>query len=366
MIKKNLYFLGLCLFASFTLSHQALGKAKINDISFEAKKKLVIYYQGEIKTQPMVEIKDKIVQVVIEGTNIWPKIDKVIEISSDSKIILSAYQFDQSTARIRATFPAHLKFNKDNINTILEEGKITVEINPYVVKNKTTTAPTFVSKEDSLVRGATETMAESKKETIVTEEKIESFLVEKENKIVPKAKQASVQKTSFSLAPFILKFLAFIGAMLALVYICLNIFKKGIGKKTGLGILASPDSLTVLKTTYLGPKRSLMMVRAHQQVFLIASSEAGVQFISEIKDVPGIIKEGEKELAGNNFDIGLNAEENMEKNFNLKEDITQSIIGDSMVKDFSEGVKNLAGNIKESVKLSDHIRKKVKGLRQLQ
>ena len=47
------------------------------------------------------------------------------------------------------------------------------------------------------------------------------------------------------------------------------------------------------------------MVKAHKQVFLISNSERGMQLISEIQDVNGLIKTGELELTGSNFQTNL-------------------------------------------------------------
>ncbi len=136
--------------------------------------------------------------------------------------------------------------------------------------------------------------------------------------------------------------------------------KKGFIKKGKLGFLNKTDQIQVVSQTYIAPKKSLMMVKAHNQVFLVSNTEAGIHPISEIRDVAGYLKEGERKIAGDNFDDNLNvaeiSKESMDK-VKLKEDITQSNKQSSL----SDYMK-----MKDKVKFSDQIRKKAKSLKPLQ
>src|SRR5690606_33110515 len=89
--------------------------------------------------------------------------------------------------------------------------------------------------------------------------------------------------------------------------------------KGKLGFLNSTKTVEVLSTTFVGPKRNVMLIRAHDQVFLVGSSENGLQLISEIKNPSGLMKEGERALAGDNFDTQLS--KSPEKEFRLKDTI---------------------------------------------
>ncbi len=127
-------------------------------------------------------------------------------------------------------------------------------------------------------------------------------------------------KSEFSILGYVGKFVAFLSIMLAGFYGVLQLFKKGIIKKSNLGFLNSTKLVEVLSTTHIAPKKSLLMVRAHKQVFLISSSETGVSLVSELKDVAGLMKEGEKKISGSNFDSNLDFASKENKNFNLKKD----------------------------------------------
>ncbi len=73
----------------------------------------------------------------------------------------------------------------------------------------------------------------------------------------------------------------------------------------------------------MSPKRTLMVIRAHKQIFLVANSESGFTFLSEMKDTTGLIKEGEKFVTGSNFDSNLSDADSFESDvLRLKENIS--------------------------------------------
>lgn len=139
---------------------------------------------------------------------------------------------------------------------------------------------------------------------------------------VPKAPGAD----SFSFAGYAAKFTLFLGLVLGLFYGVVQVLKKGVFNKGKLGFLNNGKMIEVLSTTYIAPKKSLMIVKAHKQLFLVANSETGLQFLAEMKDTSGIIKEGEKVITGTNFDLSmLSAEANTEESkVTLKENIMES------------------------------------------
>jgi flagellar biogenesis protein FliO len=135
-----------------------------------------------------------------------------------------------------------------------------------------------------------------------------------------------VATNSFSFAGYAAKFTIFLALVLGLFYGVVQILKKGVFNKGKLGFLNNGKMIEVISTTYVAPKKSLMIVKAHKQLFLVANSETGLQFLAEMKDTTGIIKEGEKSITGTNFDLNmLNAEANEETStITLKENIMES------------------------------------------
>ena len=94
-----------------------------------------------------------------------------------------------------------------------------------------------------------------------------------------------------------------------------------------------------------------MLVKVHKQVLLLSNSERGVEFLTEISDLSGIMKEGEKNITGNNFDTNLDKAE-IEKNLDQKVSLKDK--------------NNLNTSKNEKVKFSDQIKNKIKELKPLQ
>ncbi|RPJ69595.1 MAG: hypothetical protein EHM20_16265, partial [Alphaproteobacteria bacterium] len=194
----------------------------------------------------------------------------------------------------------------------------------------------------------------------------------------PSFNKESSPKSNFSLTSYIGKFVAFLSLMVLGFYGVLTLFKKGIIKKGKLGFLHSTKLVEVLSTTHVAPKRTLMMVKAHKQVFLISSFEGGMQLISEINDVAGLIKTGEEEVTGSNFDTNLYSAAKKEKEFKLKEvNISENYSLDDMLNDNNEGVgvdktethalKSIEkAPVKDQVRFSDQIKTKLKHMKQIQ
>ena len=172
-----------------------------------------------------------------------------------------------------------------------------------------------------------------------------------------RATQAAPKRSDgFSIAGYAGKFLAFLGIVLLFFWGAVQLMKKGFLSKGKLGFLNGSSLVSVLSTTYVGPKRQLLLVKAHHQVFLVAASESGFEFLSEVRDVPGLVKEGEKHITGNNFDDDARAADAAPaaEAVKLKEDIYQS------------APEEKTGPAKDIARFSDELKKKVKNLKALQ
>lgn len=177
---------------------------------------------------------------------------------------------------------------------------------------------------------------------------------------VPKASQSS---DNFSFAGYAAKFAIFLAVVLGLFYGVVQLLKKGVFNKGKLGFLNNTKMIEVLSTTYIAPKRSLMIVKAHKQIFLVANSESGLTFLSEMTDTSGLIKEGEKFVTGTNFDLNLGSVENTSEAdalIKLKENIMES----TPVTE-EKGLSKIAV-AKDIVKFSDELKKKAKKLKPIE
>ncbi len=82
-----------------------------------------------------------------------------------------------------------------------------------------------------------------------------------------------------------------------------------------------------------------------------------MSFIAEVKDVPGLVKEGERAITGTNFDDNAETAKNAAPSteMRVKEDIYQSI-----------AIEEKGSVQKDIVRFSDELKKKVKNLKSLQ
>lgn len=165
----------------------------------------------------------------------------------------------------------------------------------------------------------------------------------------------------FSFAGYAVKFAVFLAMVLGLFYGIVQLLKKGVFNRGKLGFLNNGQMIQVLSTTYVGPKRALLVVKAHKQIFLVANSENGIQFLSEMTDTTGLIKEGEKIVTGTNFDLNLGTAETTttEETFKLKENINESTPLPE-----EKGIQALSA--KDIVKFSDELKKKAKKLKPIE
>lgn len=189
--------------------------------------------------------------------------------------------------------------------------------------------------------------------------KIETKIPTK-NSNVPKAGSSS---NNFSFAGYAAKFTLFLALVLGLFYGVVQLLKKGVFNRGKLGFLNNTKLIEVLSTTYIAPKRSLMIVKAHKQIFLVANSETGLTFLSEMTDTSGLMKEGERHVTGTNFDLNLGTAEKTEESemlVKLKENIMESA-------PFKEETSlSKIAIAKDIVKFSDELKKKAKKLKPIE
>lgn len=177
----------------------------------------------------------------------------------------------------------------------------------------------------------------------------------------PAAEVTAPKNDNFSFAGYAVKFAVFLAMVLGLFYGVVQLLKKGVFSRGKLGFLNNSQMIQVLSTTYVAPKRSLMVVKAHNQIFLVSNSENGLQFLSEMTDTTGLIKEGEKFVTGSNFDLNLGSAETTtnESSFKIKENINESAPEPE-----AKGIAALTA--KDIVKFSDELKKKAKKLKPIE
>jgi flagellar biogenesis protein FliO len=374
----------LVLLISFTLlaATNAFAKSKVRAIEYKADRNqqgtLVIDLKGPLSATPELLVKDNMIQISVPDSFVWPKIEKKISVKKDFDATVLAYQFNKGTVRIRTMLPFSLKGKEAGVNVTLRDRQIVVNFpkGATIVKaTKTKPSKSVMAYDESYLEELLKNKKTMQKEygselapagntaneasRIVKADQVKMALSAQDKK--PEA----TAKSSFSVMSYVGKFVAFLGVVLLLFYGVVTLMRKGVMKKGKLGFLNNQKMVEVLSTTYVAPKKSVMMVRAHNQVFLVGSSDAGLQPLGEISDVSGLLKDGEKKVAGNNFDTSLFDADSGNKEFKLKD------MSEAKPEESTDGNPSLAAllaenTIEEKVKLSDQIKNKVKNLKSFQ
>ncbi|MEI8347073.1 MAG: flagellar biosynthetic protein FliO [Pseudomonadota bacterium] len=351
-------------------------RTKITDLQYQTngpeQGMVAIKVEGQAKTPELFIKDDTIIQVTFKDAVVWPKIEKKISVGEKPfDTTLTAFQFNQQEVRFRAFLPYSLKGMEGKVTVTMKDNNTIQVIFPR--KNVDTVAVTAIAppstKSDANKYDETflENLLKDKKEidsnnnTVNTSNKNKKAIKDQVKSSFAGLEKKAGEASQFSLIPYVSKFVGFLALVLLLFYGVVVIIKKAMARRGKLGLLKDMESVAVLSTTYLGPKKSLMVVKAHQQVFLLGTSETGIHFLSEIRDVPSAFKDTEKGISGNNFDISLAQATVNDRPVTMKE--TPASNEPNGGKSLSEF---LSTNNVDKVKISQQIKNKVKSLKPLQ
>lgn len=340
---------------SLLLTLNAFAGVEVTSLSWSKNKTqalLKISFTDKLKVTPSWDYRSNSLEVFIPEAMISADFGK----NSIDGIKLK-HLLNKKGLLLKAIFPKGTIFQKESTSLRIDANSIELMANYPVLGKKIEVAQKLPVKKVSAKKIVDEQSEKKITKEILNEDYLNELsasqsIVEKAD--ASKTSTASViKKNDFSLVGYAGKFVVFLGVVLLIFYGVVQMMKKGALGKGKLGFLNGNQLVEVLSTTYLAPKKSLLLVRAHKQVFLISSSDGGVQFLSEVEGTADILKEGEKIIAGNNFDTDLDTEDKSEENkvkVKLKENIYES----------KEQPK------KEVVKFTDELKKKVKSLKPLQ
>ena len=376
---------GLIVFA-LSLPTVALSGVKVTslDLTTNATSGFVkITLDGRTNDLPDIKVTGRMIEVTLakaDGFNSISKNIKGTQLSADSiggkAIIKAVMPYD---------IPANsvdVSFKNSNIEVVFPRAKPVVE--KKVAADGTVLAPSEIKKTPSTdLKVSKDALNEDYLDKLMNDENApkpavvvlakadevsvkQAALAQVETKLPVKNEnvpKASTSSDNFSFAGYAAKFTMFLALVLGLFYGVVQLLKKGLFSKGKLGFLNSTKMIEVLSTTYIAPKRSLMIVKAHKQIFLVANSESGFTFLSEMTDTSGLMKEGEKFITGSNFDTNLGNEEDKEEEemlVKLKENIMESTPHKQ-----EKGLSKIAV-AKDIVKFSDELKKKAKKLKPIE
>lgn len=389
-MNRKFYLIALATLASFS----ALAGVKVTSLGLKTEGPngfVNVSIEGISKELPDIKVYGRTIEVTFSGAEPFSAIHKTV-----SGAILSANVLN-GKAVVKAILPYEINAEKVNLggnNNLVEVAFPRGTASPMTVNNKATTPAVAAIMVKPTLKAETKTQGANAVSKVSKDHLNEDYLnnlMKEDSKTaardtdIPKevkndeikVKQASAVNVNtdtkannnlpskvtdnFSFAGYAAKFSIFLALVLGLFYGVVQLLKKGVFNRGKLGFLNNSQMIEVLSTTYIAPKKSLMIVRAHKQLFLVSNSETGLQFLAEMNDTTGLIKEGEKLVTGVNFDLNMN---NLEANenapvFKIKEDITQS------APEAPKGLSKIAV-AQDIVKFSDELKKKAKKLKPIE
>jgi flagellar biogenesis protein FliO len=392
------------VFLFFAFTQLALANVTLKNVQFvtEASKgKIVAEFSDDLKSAPELIFQGRVSSILISNVTLEKDIQGNVAFGSENKDTnFKTQKVDDKSFKIKTTFPFNIESKKDLVFLTIAGNKLIAtyprvavaasannQANAISAKMDKVLDESYLNKlladentknenklpevtDEKIVNAATETpnIVENKevtKEATKEDKELSAFVnaqtkVENKNVVTEKSRNKNQSNDSFSFMGYVTKFAAFLGVVLLMFYGVVSLMKKGVFKRGKLGFLQNTEKVEVLSTTYIAPKKSLLMIKAHKQVFLVSNTDAGIQLISEIQDVSGLVKDTEKEVSGNNFDDSLysaNLNKNIEEKVKLKNLDQEPHIAN---------LYNSAEEKKDTVKFSDEIKKKVKKLKPLE
>lgn len=388
-MNKQLLSLTLSILASLS-AHAGVKVTSLDLKTSGANGYVNVTLEGRSNDMPDIKVYGKTIEITLTEAEAFESISKNV-----SGALLSANVLNGKVI-VKAILPydvradgVDLSWKNKNIEVIFPRGQVTKEtttarfdsdravapVKPVIPKKAEN--PVLTKIENSVLKEAlnedylnnlmkddlTKTAKREAQLNLVTDKKdeikIQQAGIEK-SKIVDETK-ALKSNDSFSFAGYAVKFTVFLAMVLGLFYGVVQILKKGVFSRGKLGFLNNSQMIQVLSTTYVAPKRSIMVVKAHNQIFLVANSENGLQFLSEMTDTTGLIKEGEKIVTGTNFDLNLGTAESTATDTSFK---IKTNINESAPEPETKGIAALTA--KDIVKFSDELKKKAKKLKPIE
>lgn len=394
----------------FSLSTSAFSnnKTKIESVNFEKNNnmgQITLKLNKALLDTPELTVNPKMIQIAIPEAFVWPKIEKKVSTNgNDFDTTIMAYQFNKNLVRFRVLVPYELKGKENKINLNIDKNAIVLNF-PIKETSAKTTGLKKAAKKNKVVKAENydegylnKLLAEKEdiklNDNFFNSKKVTPSFKKQKDEVSTKMSATeknnqkatlanSTKSDSFSIGTYVGKFVAFLGLILLFFYGVVHLMKKGVLKKGKLGFLNDTNIVEVLNTTYLGPKKSLLLVKVHKQVFLLSSTEKGLEFLSELNDTTGLLKEGERNISGENFDTSLTTANSNDKTFKLKDMASGlskykskaaekeiSSANEEAQQSKTEGLDSFLANaeseVTDNVKLSDQIKSKMKNLKQFQ
>jgi flagellar biogenesis protein FliO len=324
VVLKNLRLTSLLFCLSFAASAVEVTSVK-NILKKDDAFYLDINFQGRIVSPPHFVVDNN--KIAIK----WPEavlskkfLSKDLEAKSQDGALLLI--FKQSKSSQKDLYRLSLKLGSGNVTANIPVAFLEQKVAP-VAPAPIPSAPVVAIKkehikEDYLSYLLSSVDKESKKNEIVKElpkavDNIKAVSLNSNNleekqlktsETVPFEKiKTSTPVTDMpkSFSSYVVKIILVLSFIVFAILLLAKASKKIIAGKNKLSFLNNSKVVEILNTTFIGPKRQLLLVKVHDQVLLLSNSENGISFLSEVNDLSQILKSAEKEISGSNFDSDM-------------------------------------------------------------
>jgi flagellar biogenesis protein FliO len=281
VIKIVFFIFSMTAFATVQITHMELKKNK------NGLQEFIIDYEGRIVSPPRItSVKgngllewvdaDPTKEVISKHSSILQYNDHIMQINLP-KIGLSAALLSKAMLRLEQG-RAKLTFQEELKNP----APIAAPVKGKVVKESSDYVNYLLSSVD---------------------EKSDPLKKNQENTKVDTKKLELSKPTNISYTTYLVKMIFVLAGVIGFFFLVVKLMKKVMVGRGSLNLLRSSKLIEVMTTTYIAPKRQLMLVKVHDQVLLLANSESGISLLSEVKNLAGLLKEAELKIEGSNFDV---------------------------------------------------------------
>lgn len=275
-------------FACFVLSTQAHALTILKQVQVSPNKQIDLLFDQKVQAnQIKVEYLRDIVQFSLKDISVYPA--KIMSVSGEELKKIFAYQYTPNLVRFRMTIDGDAQDYKNRV-TYRTQGKLlTINIEPKkVAKTPAVEKKAVVTKqlEDKVVLKSAQAEVVKKNEKLTTQENaLLDEVIAKTDKRAEKSHLPSLKKVFGWM-------LALLGMFVFLVFTLKKLKKKDstgfitkiFKKLPNSGFLGKTKLIEVVSNHYLGPKKSIAVVKVKGRMLLVGITNESINLISELDD----------------------------------------------------------------------------------
>ncbi len=321
----------LLLFVS-SLAHGTETIKKISEVKSGEVTKLIVSLSGDLLENPKINKTKSMIEFFIPGvkknstTSIHINPYHGIKVKDSSKGTIIS--IPRKVIKKSNISDVSIKLSKKSLTAILPLVK--VQAKKLITKTKKTIEKKDVQKVDKSnldyliedFRKTTDTHEpipfNEDRVNVLLEDKVKAEqAAQSKGEVVSSTKSEAIKIDDLNdetkgFQSYLLKLVMVLTGIIGVFLLVMNLFRKKVLGKNKMGFLNNSKLVEVVGTTHIAPKKNLLLVRVHDQFLLLSNTDGGINFLSEIKDQAGLLRMGEKEILGTNFDGNLQQSNSVE------------------------------------------------------